>query len=81
MSKCFKLTIKAIINDLYTRMNKDRHTANAFAIFFLMFIFGVRASECICNPQRFYLEDKSCVDMDKALDIRGTIRHNAAEIV
>ena len=69
-------TIKAIINDLYTRMKTDRHAANAFAIFCLFFLFGVRASE-LSAIHRDFREDKSCVDMDNALlHIRGTIRHN-----
>ena len=69
-------TIKAIINDLYTRMKTDRDAANAFAIFCLFFLFGVRASE-LSAIHRDYHPDKSCIDMDNSLlHIRGTIRHH-----
>ena len=69
-------TIKAIINDLYTRMKTDRDAANAFAIFCLFFLFGVRASE-LSAIHRDYHPDKSCVDMENAeLHIRGTFRHH-----
>ena len=69
-------TIKAIINDLYTRMKTDRDAANAFAIFCLFFFFGVRASELSAIHRDFH-PDKSCLDMDNALlHIRGTYRNH-----
>ena len=69
-------TIKAIINDLYTRMKTDRDAANAFAIFCLFFFFWLRASELSAIHRDFH-PDKSCVDFDNALlHIRGTIRHH-----
>ena len=46
-------TIKAIINDLYTRMKTDRDAANAFAIFCLFFFFWCKSIRIICNTQRF----------------------------
>ena len=70
--------IKIIINSLYLEGIKgtDINAANTFAIFCMLFFFGLRASELSAIHRDFH-EDKSCVDFDNALlHIRGTIRHH-----
>jgi integrase len=58
--------IKEILNKLYLEFNNDRHAANAFAIFCMLFLFGLRASELAGLK-------KDCVDFNnELLDIKGT---------
>ena len=58
--------IKEILNKLYLEFNNDRHAANAFGIFCMLFLFGLRASELAGLK-------KDCVDFDnEELVIKGT---------
>ena len=67
---------EGILIKSYSPSSIPRDAANAFAIFCLFFLFGVRASE-LSAIHRDYHPDKSCIDMDNSLlHIRGTIRHH-----
>lgn len=58
--------IKEILNKLYLEFNTDRNAANAFGIFCMLFLFGLRASELAGLK-------KDCVDFDnEELIIKGT---------
>ena len=58
--------IKDILNKLYEEFNTDRNAANAFGIFCMFFLFGLRASELAGLK-------KDCVDFDnELLNIKGT---------
>jgi integrase len=58
--------IKDILNKLYEEFNTDRNAANAFGIFCMLFLFGLRASELAGLK-------KDCVDFDnEELVIKGT---------
>ena len=58
--------IKEILNKLYLEFNTDRNSANAFGIFCMLFLFGLRASELAGLK-------KDCVDFDnEELIIKGT---------
>lgn len=58
--------IKEILNELYKEFYNDRNAANAFGIFCMLFLFGLRASELAGLK-------KECVDFDnEELVIKGT---------
>ena len=59
--------IKEILNKLYLEFNNDRHAANAFAIFCMLFLFGLRASELAGLK-------KDCVDLFDSLSIEEKIK-------
>ena len=58
--------IKEILNEIFKDFGKDRHSTNAFGIFCMLFLFGLRASELAGLK-------KDCVDFDnELLNIKGT---------
>ena len=58
--------IKEILNEIFKGFGKDRHSTNAFGIFCMLFLFGLRASELAGLK-------KDCVDFDnELLNIKGT---------
>ena len=58
--------IKEILNEIFKGFGKDRHATNAFGIFCMLFLFGLRASELAGLK-------KDCVDFDnELLNIKGT---------
>ena len=58
--------IKEILNEIFKGFGKDRNATNAFGIFCMLFLFGLRASELAGLK-------KDCVDFDnELLNIKGT---------
>jgi integrase len=58
--------IKEILNEIFKGFGKDTHATNAFGIFCMLFLFGLRASELAGLK-------KDCVDFDnELLNIKGT---------
>ena len=58
--------IKEILNEIFKDFYKDKHAANAFGIFCMLFLFGLRASELAGLK-------KDCVDFEnEELNIKGT---------
>ena len=58
--------IKEILNEIFKGFGKDRHATNAFGIFCMLFLFGLRASELAGLK-------KDCIDFDnELLNIKGT---------
>ena len=58
--------IKEILNEIFKGFGKDRNSTNAFGIFCMLFLFGLRASELAGLK-------KDCVDFDnELLNIKGT---------
>lgn len=64
--------VAAIINDLYEGMKlKDLDKTNTFAIFCMLYFFGLRASE-LSGIKKDFHPNHSCVDMENnLLKIRG----------
>jgi integrase len=58
--------IKEILNEIFKGFGKNTHATNAFGIFCMLFLFGLRASELAGLK-------KDCVDFDnELLNIKGT---------
>ena len=67
--------VAAIINDLYEGMKrKDLDKTNTFAIFCMLYFFGLRASE-LSGIKKDFHPNQSCVDMENnLLKIRGVYK-------